>query len=49
METVVGMNPAQRVAIEHHCRLGFETAHKRFRYTGGPFHSIVLSVNSGYE
>jgi hypothetical protein len=43
------MNSQQRVAIEHHCRLGFETAHRRFSYMGGPFHSIVLSVNSGYE
>ena len=43
------MTRNQETALKHHCRLGFETAQRRFCYAPGPFHSIVLSVNSGYE
>lgn len=35
-------------ALAHHCRLGCETLHPRFRWSTGIV-SIVLSVNSGYE
>lgn len=43
------MNPHQRTALEHHCRLGTETAHPRFSYRNTGAISIVLTVNSGYE
>ena len=43
------MNRHQLTAIKHHCRLGGETVHPRFRYLHSPLISIVLSVNSGYE
>jgi hypothetical protein len=37
-------------ALEHHCRLGCETAYPRFGLVvGGGRRSIILSVNSGYE
>lgn len=42
------MNEHQQTAIEHHCRLAVETVHPRFCYAGGT-HSIVLTVNSGWE
>lgn len=39
-----------KIALEHHCRFGFETAHPRFALLdGGGKASIVLTVNSGYE
>lgn len=38
----------RRRALQHHCRLGLETAHPRFNWVDG-VHSIVLTVNSGYE
>lgn len=42
------MTPIQRIALEHHCRLGEETAHPHFahRFAEG---TVVLTVNSGYE
>lgn len=42
------MNKHQRTALDHHCRLAGETVHPRFAYVM-PLHSIVLTVNSGYE
>jgi hypothetical protein len=43
------MNRAQRVALEHHCRLSVETLHPDFaRLLPGGL-SVVLTVNSGYE
>ncbi len=42
------MNRHQEIAIKHHCRLAGETVHARFAYVRG-LHSIVLTVNSGYE
>lgn len=42
------MNEQQQVALAHHCRLAAETCHPRFRYRMGT-HSIVLTLNSGYE
>jgi hypothetical protein len=42
------MNERQRVALEHHCRLAAETVQPRFTWRGG-MHSVVLTVNSGYE
>ena len=42
------MKYQQRIAIENHCRLAFETFHPRFTYIRGSV-SIVLSLNSGYE
>lgn len=44
------MNANQQIAIDNHCRFGFETAHPRFahalRLVPG---CVVLTVNSGYE
>ena len=42
------MTPAQQVALQHHCRLAFETTHPRFAHLRGGY-SLVLTVNSGYE
>ncbi len=44
------MTRAQKVALDHHCRLATETMHPRFTslIRGGKF-SVILSVNSGYE
>lgn len=42
------MNLEQRTAINRHCRLAVETIHPRFRWQF-PTHSVVLTVNSGYE
>jgi hypothetical protein len=42
------MNKQQRIALENHCRLGGETINPIFR-SGSATHSIVLTVNSGYE
>ena len=38
----------QLTAIEHHCRLAFETYHPRFKYVRGDV-SIIVTVNSGHE
>lgn len=44
------MNRAQRLALEHPCRLAVETLHPRFpRLIRGGKYSVVLTVNSGYE
>ncbi len=42
------MNKHQQVALAHHCRLAVECVHPQFAYKQGT-HSIVLTVNSGYE
>ena len=42
------MTQAQRIALEHHCRLATETVHPRFRHVRPGF-SLILTVNSGYE
>jgi len=42
------MNQQHEIAITHYCRLPQETAHPRFGHRGGT-HSIVLTVNSGFE
>ena len=42
------MNLAQRIAIQHHCRLAFETAHPRFCQLHGDI-SVIVTVNTGYE
>jgi hypothetical protein len=42
------MNKQQQTAMNHHCRLAAETVHPRFAYKRGT-HSIVLTINSGYE
>ena len=42
------MNGRQATALRLHCRLATETAHPRFCWQERT-HSIVLSVNSGYE
>jgi hypothetical protein len=39
---------AQRIARARHCRLASETVQPDFAYRKG-LHSIVLTVNSGYE
>lgn len=38
----------RRLALRHHCRLAHETIHPRFAWVEGD-HSIILTVNSGYE
>lgn len=42
------MNEQQQIALQLHCRLACETAHPHFAHQAG-IHSIVLTVNSGYE
>jgi hypothetical protein len=42
------MNKHQQIALAHHCRLAVECVHPQFAYKQGT-HSIVLTVNSGYE
>jgi hypothetical protein len=42
------MKTRQAIALANHCRLACETVDPRFRYVRLD-HSIVLSVNSGYE
>ena len=42
------MNEHQETALQHHCRLAVETANPKFAYKAG-IHSVVLTVNSGYE
>lgn len=42
------MTPQQRTAIKHHCRLAGECVNPPFGTTY-PLHSLVLTVNSGYE
>ena len=42
------MNKHQQTALEHFCRLAVETIHPQFRIIHSP-HSIVLTVNAGYE
>jgi hypothetical protein len=44
----VVLNDHQRFALDHHCRLAGETINPAFGYVDG-LHSIVLTVNSGYE
>lgn len=41
-------NGHQQIALERHCRFGFETIRPGLSYLV-PGGSIVLSVNSGYE
>lgn len=43
-----GVNEHQQLALAHHCRLAVEMIHPQFTYKLGT-HSIVLTVNSGYE
>ncbi len=44
------MTRAQRIALDHHCRLATETIHPRFvRLVRGGRFSVILTVNSGYE
>jgi hypothetical protein len=44
------MNRPQTIAFEHPCRLAFETAHPRFGFLDPEMrHSVVLTINSGYE
>jgi hypothetical protein len=44
------MTRQQMIALERHCRLGFETAHPRYRRIDSTSQvSIILTVNSGYE
>jgi hypothetical protein len=45
------MNEHQRAALQFHCRLTCESIHPRFGYIPiiGSKHSIVLTVNSGWE
>lgn len=42
------MNRQQALALKFHCRLACETVNPRFRWRTLT-HSIVLTVNSGYE
>jgi hypothetical protein len=45
---MAGMSGRQSTALRLHCRLASETAHPRFGWANLT-HSIVLTVNSGYE
>ena len=47
-QLLFGLSDAQRVAIEHHCRLAIETMHPRFRSIVDGY-SRILTVTSGYE
>lgn len=42
------MNEQQHIALRYHGRLAVEAVHPRFHYQQDT-HSIVLTVNSGYE
>lgn len=42
------INKQQQLALQHPCCLGVETMHPRFASVGST-HSIVLTVNNGYE
>jgi hypothetical protein len=42
------MSAVHRVALKHHCRFAFETAHPRFHFFRRGL-SVILTVNSGYE
>ncbi len=39
----------QRIALAHHCRLAGECVNPLFVRRQGRHHSVVLTVNSGYE
>ena len=43
------MNKHQQAALANHCRLSVETMHPQFAYRLTSGHTIVLTVNSGYE
>lgn len=44
------MNDHQRIAIEQHCRFGYETSQRQFYFVSeGGRTSVGLTVNSGYE
>jgi hypothetical protein len=44
------MTSHQQIALENHCRFGFETGQGKFAYlVDGGRASVVLTVNSGYE
>jgi len=44
------MTPQQARALRYHCRFAFETAHPRFGWVASTGrHSVILTVNSGYE
>lgn len=36
------------IALKHHCRFAFETAHPQFHFSRRGL-SVILTVNSGYE
>lgn len=42
------MSYQHNLALKHHCRFAFETAHPRFGFIRRGF-TVVLTVNSGYE
>jgi hypothetical protein len=42
------MTKQQETALKYHCRLAVEAVHPRFARQMGT-HSVVLTVNSGYE
>jgi hypothetical protein len=42
------VNAHQELALRLHCRLASETCNPRFGWLKGT-HSVVLTVNSGYE
>jgi hypothetical protein len=44
----VSLDAQRALALRHHCRLAIETMHPRFRFLFAG-HSVVLTVNSGYE
>jgi hypothetical protein len=42
------MGYQHNLALKHHCRFAFETAHPRFHFFRRGA-SVILTVNSGYE
>lgn len=38
----------QRTALKFHCRLAVETMHPRYTFKAA-MHSVILTINSGYE
>ena len=46
------MTKSQQMALAHHCRLAAEVLNPQFRWIrlkSTPPHSLILTVNSGYE
>ena len=47
-KNALGYTERRQIALIYHCRLAAETIHPRFAWIEGG-HSVILTVNSGYE